>query len=114
MSDPGSIEINGLMGRARALASVLNALVIAPAVLVYVGLVASGYIPFRPLDTIVTDLQAHRTERAETDQRTTAALEALAKVVAKYERRDRLVECHARYLDVRVRDWCLTLGEDRP
>lgn len=110
MAEPG--EINGWVGRARAVASVLNTLVIAPAVLVYVALVASGYLPFRPLDTIQDEIRHHRTESAEMDRRLAQAIEAFARITTRYERRDRLVECHARYPDPRMRDWCLSLGEE--
>jgi hypothetical protein len=42
------------------------------------------------------------------------ALKSFARVVTRYERRDRFVECHARYSDPMWRQRCLEFPDQLP
>lgn len=112
----GGLAGGGVVSRARELVSLANSLVIAPAVLVWVALVTSGYIPLRPLDDItqrLTLIQAQGLAYQESDRRIVAAMEQCAQAIARFERRERLVECQARYgTDVKLRLWCMGLGDE--
>ena len=109
MTRPG--EINGTIGRARELAAVINSLVIAPAVLVYVGAVASGWLPFRPLDSIAHTLEEHDRamqstirDRHAAEQRSTELSNRLVSLLDRIDRRDRLTQCgHIADGDIRRR-----------
>ena len=112
MSAP-KLELNGFLGRARELVPIINSLLVAPAVLVYVAAVTSGYLPFRSLDAIARDQAAHREDmagamaaRQDADRRTAEAVSRLALVVERLERRNRLWECD-RFHDPELRRRCL-------
>ena len=106
----------GVVARAREIVGLANSLIIAPAVLVWVALVTSGYIPLRPLDDLtqrLTLIHAQGLAHQESDRRMVAAMEQCAQAIARYERRERLVECQARYgTDVKLRLWCMGLGDE--
>lgn len=100
-------EINGIVGKAKAIASVVNTLVIAPSIVIYGALVLSGYLPFKPFDEIRADVREHRLEvnsavrRAESvDQKLIETLIKMATVMDRVERRDRLIDCYTRFKDV--------------
>jgi hypothetical protein len=102
MARPPAYEINGTLGRARAMANIINSLVVAPSVLVYVCLVLSGYVPFRPFDTLVADLRGHdaamghlSAQRAELDRGIAAHLARLVEAAERVDRRARVTECAA-------------------
>src|SRR3990172_7590805 len=106
-------ELNGIIARAKALAQVVNSLLVGPAVLLYVILVLSGYVPFRPLDDIQRTLVSHDGRvtgviqaRTETERKLGDSLDRFAKAIDRMERRDRLTEC-SRITDTRLRERCL-------
>lgn len=96
--------------RLAKLSSVFNDVAITPLIVVWIVGTFAGYFPFKPLDRITTLLEQHivvSKDREETDKNISEALKLYGQLLSRYERRDRLVECHARYQDKAVRDLCL-------
>jgi hypothetical protein len=99
------------------IATLANSLVIAPAALIWVALMANGYLPFEPAkiaerdhSKIIVLLDEHMTLSHATDDKVAVSLESIAKIINRHERRGRLVECHAKYKDPKMLDWCLNLN----
>lgn len=91
-----------------------------PLVVIYIGLVMSGYIPFRPIDQLTSSLKEHdgrvvaaMTHQTSVDFKVAATLERLIVMIDRMDRRDHLVEC-ARIVDRETRTQCIELMMPRP
>ena len=81
--------------------------------IIYALAVFSGYVRFLPFEHFMAataynqSLERLAAGQIEAAKQVAVGLTGLTRVLARYERRERLVECAARFSDQKTRDWCI-------